>query len=158
LGNAWYVHPLNADAAEWLRREGVSLPRDSAPSTAPSPEQVFAALRLFPEYHVRVRREDRKKKEMGQDVVVELTREDGSYAIGIRLLGVSSDDRPAEVFVFEYYRETEELVRLVGKLTELCGPLFLYDDSGCEKPIVVWLAGPGAAGGGSCGPGDCQPA
>jgi hypothetical protein len=154
VGNAWYVHPLTADVGEWLQREGFSLPRDRAPSTAPSPEQVFAALRLFPEYHVRVRREDRNKKEMGQDVVFELTREDGSHAISIRLLGVSSDDRPAGVFVFDYYRGTEELVRLVARLAELCGPLFLYDDSGCEKPIVVssgWPAGPGGTGGGSRG-------
>jgi hypothetical protein len=48
-----------------------------------------------------------------------------------------ADDRPVGVFSFEYYRETEELVRLVDKLAELCGPLFLYDDSGREKPIVV---------------------
>jgi hypothetical protein len=137
MGNAWYVHPLNADMGECLQREGVSLPRDRAPSTAPSPEQVFVALRLFPEYHFRVRRADCKKKEMGQEVVVELKREDGSYAISIRLLGVSSDDRPVRVFVFEYFRETEELVRVAAKLAELCGPLLLYDDSGCEKPIVV---------------------
>ena len=146
MGNAWYVHPLNADVAEWLQGQGVSVPPDSAPSTVPTPDQVFAALRLFPEYRVRVRREDRKKKEMGQDVVVELRREDGSYAIGIRLLGVSSDDRPAGVFVFEFFRGTEELVRLVAKLAEHCGPLFLYDDSGCEKPILVspsWPGGPG---------------
>jgi hypothetical protein len=108
---------------------------------------VLAALRLFPEYRVRVRRENRKKKDVGQDVVVELTREDGTYANRIRLIGIHSDDRPAGAFYFEYYRETEELVRLVAKLAELCGPLFLYDDSGCEKPIVVSsarAAGPGA--------------
>ena len=137
MGNYWHVYPLKADDAEWLQGEGVSVPPDSAPSTAPTPDQVFAALRLFPEYRIRVRREDRKKKEKGQDVVLELTREDGSYAVRIRLLGVHSDDRPVGVFVFEYYRETEELVRLVAQLAELCGPLFLYDDSGCEGPILV---------------------
>ena len=146
MGNAWYVHPLNADVAEWLQGQGVSVPPDSAPSTVPTPDQVFAALRLFPEYRVRVRREDRKKKEMGQDVVVELRREDGSYAIGIRLLGVSSDDRPAGVFVFEYSRGTEELVRLVAKLAEHCGPLFLYDDSGCDGPILVTPTKPAKPG------------
>jgi hypothetical protein len=144
VGNAWHVYPLSADEAEWLQGEGVSVPPHSAPSTAPTPDQVFAALRLFPEYRVRVRREDRKKKEKGQDVVLELTREDGSYAISIRLLGVHSDDRPVGVFYFEYFRETEELVRLVAKLAELCGPLYLYDDSGCERPIVI---GPGWPGG-----------
>jgi hypothetical protein len=156
MGNYWHVYPLTADEAECLRGEGVAVPPDCAFGTAPTPDQVFAALRLFPEYRVRVRRENRKKKEMGQDVVVELTREDGSYAIRIRLIRVQSDDRPAGVFYFEYYRETEELVRLVAKLAEVCGPLFLYDDSGCEKPIVVssgWPAGPGAARGDSPDPG-----
>jgi hypothetical protein len=137
VGNHWHVYPFNADEAEWLEGEGVSVPADIAPGTAPTPDQVFAALRQFPEYRVRVRREDRKKKEKGQDVVLEMTREDGSYAITIRLLGVHSDDRPVGMFYFEYFRETQELVRLVAKLTELCGPQFLYDDSGCEGPILV---------------------
>ena len=135
MSNAWYVYPLRPDTAKWLEGEDVSVPSDLGPGTVPTPNQVFAVLRLFPEYRVQVRREDRKEK--GQDVCVELRLEDGSYAIEIRLLGVSSDDQPVGVFVFEYFRETEELVRLVANLAELCGPLFLYDDSGCEGPILV---------------------
>jgi hypothetical protein len=137
MGNYWHVYPLKADEAEWLKGQGLSVPPSSAPSTGPTPNQLFSTLRSFPEYHVRFRREDRKRKEMGQDVVVELRREDGSYAISIRLIGVHADDWPVGEFCFEYYRETEELVRLVAKLAELCGPLFLYDDSGCEKPILI---------------------
>jgi hypothetical protein len=137
VGNYWHVYPLKADDVDWLESVGVSVPTDIAPGTAPTPDQVFAALRLFPNYRVHIRREDRKKKEKGQDVVLTLTREDGSYTVRIRLLGVHSDDRPVGVFYFEYFRETEELFRLVAKLADLCGPLYLYDDSGCEGPILV---------------------
>ena len=137
VGNYWHVYPFNAEEADLLKREGVSVPADIAPGTAPTPDQVFAALRLFPEYRVRVRREDWKKKEKGQDVVLTLAREDGSDAVRIRLLGVHSDDRPAGVFYFEYYRETEELVRLVAKLAAVCGPQVLYQDSGCERSVLV---------------------
>jgi hypothetical protein len=146
MGNAWYVHPWKADVGKWLEGQGVSVPPENAPGMAPTPNQVLAALQLFPEYRARVRREDLNGK---RDVVVELTRADGSYAITIRLIGVSADDRSAEVFVFEHFRETEELVRLVAALAGVCGALFLYDDSGCEKPIVVspgLAAGPGSAG------------
>ena len=146
VSNYWHVYPWKADDAEWLQGQGVTVPPDCAPSTAPTPDQVFAALRLFPEYRLRVRREDRKTKELGQDVVLELRREDGSYAVSIRLLGVHADDRPVGVFYFEYYRETEELVRLVAKLAELCGPLFLYDDSRCERPILVTPSKPAEPG------------
>jgi hypothetical protein len=135
VGNAWYVSPLTTQGTEPLQREGVSVPRHSTSGTAPTPDQVFATLTLFPEYRVRVRRRERKDK--GQAVYVELRRPDGSYAIDIHLLRVSSDDQPAGVFIFEYYRETEVLIRLVSKLAELCGPLVLWHDSGCEKPILV---------------------
>ena len=137
MGNYWHVYPLNAEEAGLLKSEGVSVPADLDPGKAPTPDQVFAALRLFPEYRVIVRREDRKKKEKGQDVVLTLAREDGSDAVRIRLLGVHSDDRPVGMFYFEYYRETEELVRLVEKLAEVCGPQVLYHDSGCEGPILL---------------------
>jgi hypothetical protein len=137
VGNYWHVYPLNSEEADSHKSEGVSVPADIRPGTAPTPNQVFAALRLFPEYRVRVRREDRKKMEKGQDVVLTLTQEDGSSTVRIRLLGVHSHDRPVGVFYFEYYRETEELIRLVEKLAEVCGPQVLYHDSGCETSVLV---------------------
>jgi hypothetical protein len=146
VGNYWHVYPLNAEEADLLKSEGVSVPIDTGPGTAPTPDQVFAALQLFPEYRVRVRREERKKKEKGQDVVLTLTREDSSYTLRIRLLGVHSDDRPVGVFYFEYYREAEELVRLVEKLAEVCGPQVLYHDSGCERSVLVNPSQPPGSG------------
>src|SRR5690348_5385318 len=104
MGNAWYVSPLTAEQARELEREGVPVPPDAGPGTAPSPAQVLVAVAAFPEYTARVRRWDRKEK--GQAVTVELRRADGSYAVEIRLLRVTADDRPAGTFVFEYYKGT----------------------------------------------------
>jgi hypothetical protein len=140
MGNAWYVSPLTAEEAESLAREGVSVPDEAGPSTAPTPAQVFATLESFPEYLVAVRRRDRKDK--GQSVSIELRRADGSYAIDICVYRVSSDDWPVGTFVFEHYGETDELVRLVSRLADVCGPLVLWNDSGCERSILV---SPGAA-------------
>jgi hypothetical protein len=135
MGNAWYVSPLNAEQARDLEREGVPIPQGLGPSTAPSPEQVFAALGSFPEYRVNVRRRDRKDK--GQAVYVELRRADGSHAVDIHLLRVAADDQPAGVFLFDYYRGTDELVRLVAELAAACGPLVLWHDSGGERSVLV---------------------
>jgi hypothetical protein len=101
---------------------------------------------LFPEYRVTIRREDRKGK--GQAVYVEIRRPDGSYAIDIRLLRVIGDDKPVGVFVIDYYREKSELVRLVSKLADVCGPLVMWHDSGGERSILVrpsWPAEPADA-------------
>jgi hypothetical protein len=135
MGNAWHVSPLTAEQAQELDREGVAVLPDAGPSAAPSPAQVLAAVAAFPEYTARVRRRDRKDK--GQAVTVELRRADGSYAVEIRLLRVTADDQPAGVFVFEYYKGTDELVRLVAKLAEACGPLVLWHDSGGERSVLV---------------------
>src|SRR5262249_4079250 len=113
----------------------VSVPPDCGPGKAPTPDQVFATLSLFTEYRINVRRRDRKEK--GQAVYITLWRADGSYAIAINLLRVSADDRPGGTFVFEYYRGTAELVRLVSRLADVCGPLVLWHDSGCETSILV---------------------
>jgi hypothetical protein len=106
---------------------------------------VLAAFQSFPEYRVAVRRRDRGEK--GQAVSVEARRADGSYAIDIHLLRVTDDDRPAGVFVLDYYRGTEELVRLVAELAKVCGPLVLWHDSGGERSVLVTQEGraePGA--------------
>jgi hypothetical protein len=135
VGNAWFVSPLSDEWTDPANPLGVTAPPGSRPGTAPSPEQVLAALESFPQYRVGVRRRDRKEK--GQAVYVELRREDGSHAIDIHLLRVAADDRPAGVFVFDYYRGTDELVRLVAKLAEVCGPLVLWHDSGGEPSVLV---------------------
>jgi hypothetical protein len=129
---------LTPDLARDLAEvEGVEASSPPAAGALPTPNQVFAALASFPEYRVIVRRWDRKEKEKGQFVYIKLLRGDGSYAIAINLLGVTADHRPAGAFAFEYYQETEELVRIVSRLADLCGPLVLHHDSGCEKPIVI---------------------
>jgi hypothetical protein len=147
VGNAWHVFPLTPDLARNLAEvEGVPPPSATAAGTAPTPNQVFAALGPFPEYRVIVRRWDRKEKEKGQFVYIKLLRADGPYAITINLLG-AGDDRPAGAFAFEYYRETEDLVRFVSRLPDSCGPLVLYHDGG-EAPVVIApsnAADPGAA-------------
>jgi hypothetical protein len=121
-----------------LEQEGIVVPPEAGPSTAPTPEQVFTALESFPEYRVAVRRRDRKEK--GTSVYLDLRRADGSYAIEINLLRVVADNQPAGTFVFAYYRETEELVRLVAKLAESCGPLVLWHDGG-ERSVIVGRSG-----------------
>jgi hypothetical protein len=135
VGNAWFVFPLTDEWVEPLRAEGAAVLPAAPSSVAPTPNQVLQVVQSFPEYQVRVRRRDRKEK--GQAVYIELRRGDGTYAVDIHLLGVRSDEQPVGTFVFEYYRETEELVRLVSPLAERCGPLVLYHDSGCEKSVIV---------------------
>jgi hypothetical protein len=136
MGNAWHVLPLTTDEAQYLEKvEVVPVPSGPAVSSVPTPNQVFAALASFPEYRVAVRRWDHKEK--GQFVYIKLLQEDGSIAIIFNLLGVTADDQPAGTFAFEYYRETEELIRLVAKLANVCGPLVLWHDGGCERSIVV---------------------
>ena len=138
MGNAWHVFPFTPDLARELAElEGVLASSPPAAGAVPTPNQVLAALASFPEYRVIVRRWDRKEKQKGQFVYIKLLRADGSFAIAINLLGVSADDRPAGAFAFEYYQETEELVRIVARLADLCGPLVLSHDSGCEKSIVI---------------------
>jgi hypothetical protein len=131
----WFVSPLSGEWTDPANPLGVAAPPGSRPGTAPSPAQVFAALEAFPEYRASVRRRDRKEK--GQVVYVELRRADGTHAIDIHLLRVATDDRPAGVFVFDYYRGTDELVRLVARPAEVCGPLVLWHDSGGERSILV---------------------
>jgi hypothetical protein len=134
----WLVLPSTPDLIrELVEVEGMPMPAVQAVGTAPTPNQVFAVLPSFPEYRVTVRRWDRKRKEKGQAIYIKLLRAEDSVAITIQLLGVAADDQPAGTFAFEYYRETEELVRLVAKLAELCGPQVLCHDSGCEGPILV---------------------
>ncbi len=120
MGNKWFVSSAAADTTTKI---------------LPSPDQVLAAVGCFPEYRVSIRRRDRKEK--GQAVYIELRREDGSAAVDIHLLRVSADDRPVGVFVFDYFRGTDELVRLVTKLAESCGPLVLWDESGEAEAILV---------------------
>src|SRR3954470_11869895 len=43
-------------------------------------------------------------------------------------------------FVFEYYRGTDELVRLVPRLAESCGPLVLWHDRGGERSVLFTQA------------------
>ena len=133
VGNAWYVSPLTAENAKGLL-VGEVAQVDASPSIRPTPNQVFAALDSFPEYRISVRRRDRKEK--GQAVYIELRREDGSCAVDIHLLRVSEDDEPVGVFVFDYYRERDELVSLVSKMSEVCGPLVLWQD-GEERSGLV---------------------
>jgi hypothetical protein len=135
MGNAWYVSPITGEWAESLQSEGVSVPPDSGPSSAPTPNLLFATLKLFPEYHANIRRRDHKKT--GKAIYVELRRADGSFAIEIDLIRVTADDQPAGVFVFASYHKREELVRLVSKLADVCGSLVLWHDSGGERPILV---------------------
>jgi hypothetical protein len=135
VGNAWFVFPLNDDLRGVLGRDGVVVRPGTPDGVLPSPNQVFAVLESFPEYTVKTRRRDRGDK--GEAVYIELHRSDGSYAIAVHLLGVRSDREPAGVFVFDYYRETEELVRIVSRLAALCGPLVLYHDSGGEPSVLV---------------------
>jgi hypothetical protein len=101
---------------------------------------VLAVIETLQEYRVNVRRWDRGEK--GQGVDIGLRQAEGSYAIDIHLLRITTDDQPAGVFVFHYFRETDELVRLVTKLAEMCGPLVLWHDSGCEPSVLVTQAGP----------------
>lgn len=146
MGYAWYVSPLTEEWTDPANPLRVAALEGSRPGTAPSPAQVFAALEAFPQYRASVRRRDGRPT--GQAVSVELRRADDSYAIVIQLLRVTADDQPAGVFVFEYYQGTDELVRLVAKLAEVCGPLVLWHDSGGERSILVMPDGraePGAA-------------
>jgi hypothetical protein len=123
-------------ARDLAEADGVPASAPPAAGAAPTPNQVFAALASLPEYRVIVRRRDRKAKEKGQFVYIKLLRADGSFAIAINLLGVTADHRPAGAFAFEYYREPEELLRIVSGIADLCGPLVLYHDGG-EAPVVV---------------------
>jgi hypothetical protein len=134
MGAAWFVSPLNVEFAAYLDDNGVAHPPPDANAAGPSPRRVFEALAAFPEYTQRVRRRERPRGK-GQVIDIELRRADGSYAIEINLLRVTDDDRPA-LFCFAYYRETEELVRIVRRLAATCGPLVLWHDSG-EEPILV---------------------
>jgi hypothetical protein len=143
MGNNWYVSPVTPETLVGLPGlpTGDMLSLSSAPSIGPTLNQVLAALKYFPECQINVRRRDRKDK--GQSVYIELRRNDGSYAVDIHLLQVKADDQPAGVFYFDYYRETDELVRLVSKLAEVCGPLVLWHDSGGEYPVLVQASTPG---------------
>ena len=133
MGATWFVSALNVEFAEYLDDHGVAHPPPEANAAGPTPRRVFEVLQTFPEYTQRVRRRDRPGK--GESVYIELRRADGSYAIEINLPGVKDDDRPA-LLCFAYYRETEELVRIVQRLAATCGPLVLWHDSG-ENPILV---------------------
>jgi hypothetical protein len=126
--------------ARAIAEEGVPVPSTLPATTAPTPNQVLAALRSFPEYCVAVRRWDRKEK--GQFVYIKVSRADGPYAMIINLLGVTADDQPVGTFGFEYYQETEELVAVVSRLADSCGPFLLYHDGG-EPPVVIEPSGPG---------------
>jgi hypothetical protein len=136
MGNSWYISPLNAEHARHLRdAEGLAVPAGLGEGAAPTPNQVFALLPLFPEYEVRVRRRDRGER--GEAVSIELRTKDGGYAIDINLLGVRGDDAPASTFVFDYYRGTEELIRLATPLAAVCGPLVLWHDGGERSEIIA---------------------
>ncbi|HEV3083787.1 MAG TPA: hypothetical protein VGY66_28655 [Gemmataceae bacterium] len=156
MGNAWYVLPLTIDLARHLAQvEGVPAPSDPAASTAPTPNQVLAALESFPEYRVTVHRWDRKRKEDGQAIYIKVKRADGSSAITFDLLGIIADDQPAGTFAFNYYQETKELVRLASKLAESCGPLALCHDGG-ETSVVVDPSNPAEVRGASRAIGFCK--
>jgi hypothetical protein len=140
----WLVLPSTPDLIrELVEVEGMPMPAVQAVGAAPTPNQVLEVLASFPEYRVTVRRWDLKRMK-GRAIYIKLRRADDSYAISISilLLGVVADDQPVGTFAFEYYRLPEELVRLVGKLAELCGPQVMYHDSGCERPILVTASRP----------------
>jgi hypothetical protein len=138
MSNSWEVTPLTPESAGLRFFAGLSVPPDAGYGTPPTPDQVFAVLRTFPEYRIgEVRRRDQRKEGRGSYMEIELRYPDGSYAIDIRMLGVTADDRPVEFFFFTYYDQTEELVRIVSRLTELCGPLVLWHDSGGPEPILL---------------------
>ena|ERR1700677_1987007 len=126
---------------EWIEHLGVAAPTAAAEAANPTPQQVFSALEAFPDYRVTVRRRTRKPpgKEEQQSIDLDLRLEDGSFAMEINLLRVTGDDQPA-VCVFSHNRTTEELVRIVAKLAEMCGPLILWHDAG-ETPVVVYPPG-----------------
>jgi hypothetical protein len=126
---------------KWIEQLGVAAPTVAAKPADPTPQQVFNALEAFPEYRCTVRRRTRKPpgKEEQQSINLDLRLEDGSYAMEINLLRVTGDDQPA-LCVVSHHRKTEELVRIVAKLAEVCGPLILWHDAG-ETPIVMYPTG-----------------
>jgi len=124
-----------------IEMEGVAAPAVLETAVDPTPQQVFDALEAFPEYRVTVKRHTRKPpgKEERKSIDLNLRLEDGTYVMEINLLRVTGDDQPATC-VFSHNRTTEELVRIVAKLAEVCGPLILWHDSG-ETPVVVYPPG-----------------
>ncbi len=138
MSHARYVCPPTEEWCQEIEKRGVVAPPASATAVAPTPQQVFNVLESFPKYHVSLKRRTQKKSRKGptQYIQIDLRREDGSYAIEIDLLQVTGDDQPA-LFVFAHYGKPEELVEIVMKLAEVCGPLILLHDGG-EAPLVVY--------------------
>lgn len=135
MGNAWFVSPMGDDWTALDNPLRVPAEVSGLVGKLPSPSQVFNVVEAIPNYTANIRRQDRKSK--GQAISIELRRPEGAYAIDIRLLKVTTDNEPVGVFVFDYYQSTAELVNLVAKLAEVCGPLVLWHDSGGESSILV---------------------
>ena len=138
MGAAWYVSPPSEEMCREVEELGIAAPPVNDNAVSPTPEQVFQTLKGFPEYRVSLRRGSYKrpaKHTVEQAIHLDLRRQDGSYAIEINLLSVTDDDQPA-LLVFPYGK-VDEVVQIVTKLAETCGPLLLWHDSG-ETPIVVY--------------------
>jgi hypothetical protein len=144
MGNAWYVSSPTEEICKWIENQGLAPPPIPENAADLTPQQLFKALESFPEYRVAIRGRTWKnpKKEEKHSIYLDLRREDGTYAIEINLHQPApcNDDQPA-VVVFAYYRETEELMRIVAKLAEVCGPLILWHDGG-EPSVVVYPTRP----------------
>jgi hypothetical protein len=136
VSHAWFVGPAIRGKTASRFFEDV-LPPDAGPSTTPSPDQVFAVLGMFPEYRVARIGNWVSERTGDRSVQIELRRPDGSYAIDVNLLKVVADDQPVGVFTFSYYREVEELLPIVSKLADACGPQVLRHESGGEPTILV---------------------
>lgn len=135
MGNAWFVSPLTRDFVHQWPANRIEGAIPDADGIAPTPTQVFAAVATFPEYRVISKRRDRGAK--GESIDISMRHDDGSCGVSISLLGARGDDRPVEVFAFDYYKERDELVKIVATLAESCGPLVLWHDGGDDNAVVV---------------------
>ena len=125
------VLPLDARCAEWLDSEGISHPDSSAADRRPTPREVTELLRDLPGFRTTIT----ANKQSGEwhAMIESSDPTDPSWTV-VRISDYRDDDAPHDLCFHKGFPRVVLLV--VERLTRLCGPLVVVNDSG-SLPVVV---------------------
>jgi hypothetical protein len=128
MGILWTVWPTDDKMKEWLDSEDIEYPQE--PSRFPKGKEVKEVLNNLVGYKVKIY-DNGIGNTWQADIHSEVKLEEWTL---LNISEYSGDEESQEIW---FEKGHEDLIKLILKrLSEICGPLVLIDDAGCEPQVI----------------------